>query len=114
MPNDLSQINHNVSFNNYVIIKITSHKCQSQIKMEPLRTNIKKNGAVAIPAKYLKILGLKTGDEVMLLIQEGEIRIVSRLQAVQQAQTIIRRFIPEGRILADELIQDRRAEDQGE
>ena len=49
----------------------------------------------------------------MLLIQQGEIRIVPPLQAVQQAQAIVRRFIPEGRSLADELIQDRRPEDQG-
>lgn len=78
--------------------------------MEQLRTIIKKNGVVAIPAKYRKILGLKIGDEVTLLIQAGEIRIVPRLQALQQAQAIVRRFIPEGRSLADELMQDRRVE----
>ncbi|WP_449245256.1 AbrB/MazE/SpoVT family DNA-binding domain-containing protein [Desulfobacca acetoxidans] len=80
--------------------------------MEPVRTTLGKNGAVGIPAQYRKILGLKTGDEVVLLLQEGEIRIVPRLQAVQQAQANVRRFIPEGRSLADELIQDRRAEAQ--
>ncbi|MBM4295433.1 MAG: AbrB/MazE/SpoVT family DNA-binding domain-containing protein [Deltaproteobacteria bacterium] len=75
-----------------------------------MRTVIKKNGAVAIPAEYRKILGLKAGDEVTLLIQEGEIRIIPQLQALQHARALVRRFIPEGRNLSDELIQDRRAE----
>ena len=63
MPNELCQINYNVSLNNYAIIKITLN-AKFRPKMEPLRTNIKKNGAVPIPAKYRKILGLKTGERL--------------------------------------------------
>ncbi len=75
-----------------------------------MKTKIREGGRMVIPAEYRKALGLKPGDEVLLTLEDGEIRIVSTRQAVARAQTLVRRYIPKGRTLSEELIKERREE----
>jgi bifunctional DNA-binding transcriptional regulator/antitoxin component of YhaV-PrlF toxin-antitoxin module len=63
-----------------------------------------------IPAAFRKALGLKTGDEVLLVLEDGELRVVSPRQAVARAQNLVRRYVPRERSLSEELIQERREE----
>jgi AbrB family looped-hinge helix DNA binding protein len=78
-----------------------------------LKTKIGEGGRVVIPAAYRKALGLKPGDEVVLVLEEGEIRVMGARQAIVRAQALVRRYVPEGRSLSDELIQERREESAG-
>lgn len=75
-----------------------------------MKTKIREGGRLVIPAEYRKALGLKPGDEVLLSLEDGEIRVVSTRQAVARAQTLLRRYIPKGRSLSEELIKERREE----
>ena len=75
-----------------------------------MKTKIREGGRLVIPAEYRKALGIKPGDEVLLNLEDGDIRIVSTRQAVARAQTLLRRYIPKGRSLSDELIKERREE----
>ena len=75
-----------------------------------MKTTIREGGRLVIPAAYRKALGLKPGDEVLLTLEDGEIRVVSTRQAIARAQTLLRRYVPEGRSLSEELIQERREE----
>lgn len=75
-----------------------------------MKTTIREGGRLVIPSAYRKALGLKPGDEVLLSLEDGEIRVVSTRQAVARAQTLVRRYIPKGRKLSDELIKDRQEE----
>ncbi|MCD6567336.1 MAG: AbrB/MazE/SpoVT family DNA-binding domain-containing protein [Dehalococcoidia bacterium] len=75
-----------------------------------MKTKIHEGGRLVIPATYRKALGLKPGDEVLLVLEDGEIRLVSMRQAVARAQTLLRRYIPKGRSLSEELIKERREE----
>lgn len=75
-----------------------------------MKTIIREGGRLVIPAAYRKALGLKPGDEVLLTLEDGEIRVVSTRQAIARAQTLLRRYVPEGRSLSEELIQERREE----
>ena len=75
-----------------------------------MKTKIKEGGRLVIPASYRKTLGLKSGDEVILSLEDGEIRIVSVRQAVARAQTLVRQYVPEGRSLSEELITGRQDE----
>ena len=75
-----------------------------------MKTTIREGGRLVIPAAYRKALGLKPGDEVLLTLEDGEIRVVSTRQAVTRAQTLVRRYIPKGRSLSEELIKERREE----
>ncbi len=75
-----------------------------------MKTTIREGGRLVIPAKYRKALGIKPGDEVLLSLEDGEIRVVSMRQAVARAQNLVRCYIPKGRSLSGELIKERREE----
>jgi AbrB family looped-hinge helix DNA binding protein len=75
-----------------------------------MKTTIREGGRLVIPSAYRKALGLKPGDEVLLSLEDGEIRVVSTRQAVARAQTLVRHYIPKSRKLSEELIKDRREE----
>lgn len=78
------------------------------------KTVIGKNGRIVIPVKIRETLGLKTGDEVVLTVDDGELRILPLREAVKRAQETVRKYIPEGRMLSEELVQERQAEGRRE
>jgi hypothetical protein len=47
---------------------------------------------------------------VQLVLEDGEIRMVSQHQAIVRAQNMLRRYVPKGRNLSEELIKERREE----
>ena len=75
-----------------------------------MKTTIREGGRLVIPAAYRKALGIKPGDEVLLTLEDGEIRMVSTRQAVARAQAMVRRYVPRGRSLSGELLEERREE----
>ncbi len=76
----------------------------------PARVIIGPGGRIVIPAPYRKTLGIKEGDEVILRLEDGEVRIVSRAQALRHAQELVAKYVPPGVSLVDELIAERRRE----
>jgi AbrB family looped-hinge helix DNA binding protein len=82
--------------------------------MNETSTKIAHGGRLVIPAKHRRALGLKTGDEVILRVVDGELRILSRTEAVRRAQELVKRHVRKGRSLVDELSAERRAEAAGE
>ena len=79
-----------------------------------MKTIIREGGRIVIPAAFRKALGIKTGDEVLITLENDEIKVISSRQAVARAQALIRSYIPEGRSLSDELIRERRNESKYE
>jgi antitoxin PrlF len=75
-----------------------------------MKTIIREGGRLVIPATYRKALQLKPGDEVLLVLEDGEIRLLSTRQAIARAQALLRRYVPKGRKLSEELIRGRREE----
>ena len=82
--------------------------------MEAQRVKIVEGGKLVIPALMRRELGIVAGDRVMVVIDNGELRVGSVAKALERARAILRRHIPEGSNLADELIDDRRAEAEHE
>ena len=80
----------------------------------PERVVIGEGGRLVIPASYRQALALKEGEEVIIRLEEGELRILTPHRALQRAQMLVRRHVPATRSLADELIEERRQEAQGE
>ncbi len=78
--------------------------------MTSIKTKLGEGGRVVIPAKYRKALNLKPGDDVILVLEDGEVRITTVKQAIRRAQQIVRRYVPEDRDLVSELIKERREE----
>lgn len=79
-----------------------------------IKAKLDEGGRVVIPAQYRKALGLQAGDDVLLRLEDGEVRILTPLQAIRRAQELLRPYIPEDRSLADELIAERRRESERE
>jgi len=75
-----------------------------------IRTQISKSGRIIVPAKLRKALEIQAGDEILLRLENGSIRLIPLRQAVALAQKTIRQYVPEGVSLVDALIQARRDE----
>ncbi len=77
--------------------------------METEAVKLGSGGAVAIPEKFRQALGVEAGDEVIIALKDGELRVYTRAHAIKRAQEMVRRLNPEGRMLSEELIEERRA-----
>jgi AbrB family looped-hinge helix DNA binding protein len=72
---------------------------------------INPQGRIVIPAECRAAAGLKPGDELIVeAVREGELRLLTKKQAIKEAQAIVARYLPKGRDLVQELIDERRAE----
>ncbi len=76
----------------------------------PETVTVGPDGRIVIPVRYRRALQIEPGDEVRLTVENGELRVIGRKAAIEQAQALVRKFVPEGTSLADELIAERRAE----
>ncbi len=79
--------------------------------MSEVRTKVAEGGRIVIPAEYRQALDLHVGDEVILRLEEGTLRIFTSSQAIKHAQELLRPYLPRDRSLSDELIAERRRED---
>jgi AbrB family looped-hinge helix DNA binding protein len=79
--------------------------------MTQVKTKVAEGGRIVIPVEYREALGLHIGDEVILRLEDGEVRIFTPSQAIKYAQDLLRPYLPEGRSLSEELIAERRLED---
>ena len=73
-------------------------------------TKIAPGGRLVIPVEYRRSLGLRPGDEVLVSMEDGEVRVYTRRQARKRAQDYVCGLVPPSMSLADELIRDRRKE----
>ncbi len=72
------------------------------------RLRINENGRVVIPAAFRKALGINPGDEVILSLEEDELRITTMKRRIERAQRHVRKYVKPGVSLVDELIAERR------
>ncbi|MGB7584949.1 MAG: AbrB/MazE/SpoVT family DNA-binding domain-containing protein [Terriglobales bacterium] len=72
------------------------------------RVRVGVDGRIVIPASFRKALGINPGDEVVLRMEDGELRISTMKARIERAQRLVRRHVPRGVSLVDELIADRR------
>jgi len=75
-----------------------------------IRTQISKSGRIVLPAKLRRALEIRAGDEIVMRLENGTIRIIPLRQAVKLAQKAVRQYVPEGVSLVDALIKERREE----
>ena len=78
--------------------------------MQQRATKVDRHGRVVIPAEYRRALGLREGDAVVIQLDDGALRILTRAQAIRRAQEIVAKYVSPDRSLVDELIAERRAE----
>ena len=72
------------------------------------RQRVNENGRVVIPASFRKALGINIGDEVVLRMEDDELRITTLKRRVERAQRLVRKHVKRGTSLVNELIAERR------
>ncbi len=77
-----------------------------------LRANltIALDGSIELPAAMLAELGLQHGGKLLARLENGSLILESIDSAVRRAQEMVRKYIPDGRDIIEELIAERRAE----
>jgi AbrB family looped-hinge helix DNA binding protein len=72
------------------------------------RQRVNENGRIVIPASFRKALGINIGDEVVLRMEDDELRITTLKRRVERAQRLVRKHVKRGTSLVAELIAERR------
>ncbi len=74
-------------------------------------TRLGAGGRVVIPSSWRRRHGLRPGSSVTLIENsDGDLVLTTPLAALQNLQALVRRHVPEGVSLVDELLTERRAE----
>ena len=76
-----------------------------------VKAKVEGGGRIVIPADFRHCLGIKSGDTILLTLEEPDtLRIRTYPAAIRRVQELVAQFNPTGRLLSEELIQERRAE----
>jgi bifunctional DNA-binding transcriptional regulator/antitoxin component of YhaV-PrlF toxin-antitoxin module len=79
--------------------------------MEPFTLHIDNQGRVTLPAWWRRKEGVDPSTELCVAVtEEGALVVETRDQGLRRARALLRKYVPEGVSLSDELIADRRAE----
>lgn len=78
------------------------------------KVRIAPDGKIVVPAPFREALGIKNGDTLFASLEDGEIRLLTIPAAVRRAQALVRKYVPQGVSLVDELLAERRRETEGE
>lgn len=83
--------------------------------MEQFTLKIDKQGRVMLPASWRKSEGVHPSTELCVAVtEEGALVLETREQGLRRARALLRKYIPEGVSLSQELIAGRREEAAGE
>lgn len=79
-----------------------------QVMALKARARVNQNGRVVIPALFRKRLGIRAGDELLLRLEDDELRITTMQRNLDRARRLVRKHVKPGTSLVDELIAERR------
>jgi len=81
---------------------------KSMVLPTEVRLKVNENGRLVIPAEFRRALGIRAGDEIILIWKDDEIRITTMKKRIERAQRHVRQYVKPGVSLVDELIAERR------
>lgn len=83
---------------------------------EPLYFQIEmtESGRILLPADIRNAMGVAEGDVLSGTVKDGELRLMSRDTAIRHIQSLVRKYVPKGVSLVDDLIAERRSENARE
>lgn len=83
---------------------------QATREVEEVRVRLSENGRLVIPASIRRALDLQPEAEVLLLVENGELRMTTPQKRAERAQQLFKKYVGEGVRLSEELIAERRKE----
>ena len=88
----------------------TDTRRSTRTQITAARARMDQQGRILIPAEQRRALGIEPGDSVAVRIEDGHLRIMTLDEEIRRAQELLRQRVPEGRLLSEELIAERREE----
>lgn len=82
--------------------------------MRQFTATLDRMGRLVVPAAFRRALGVQPGARLLLHLDDKGLHIQTASQALANAQQLVRRYVPEGHNLSDELVADRRREAKDE
>ena len=82
--------------------------------VEPQKLRIAANGRLVVPADMRAAMLIDDSGHLTARVVQGELRVLAPLAAVRKLQRMTQDAVPAGVSLVDELIAERRAEEQDE
>jgi bifunctional DNA-binding transcriptional regulator/antitoxin component of YhaV-PrlF toxin-antitoxin module len=83
--------------------------------MEHLTLHVDNQGRIMLPSWWRKKEGIGPSSELCVALDEaGSLVIETREQGLRRARALVRKYVPKGVRLSDELIAERRAEAERE
>lgn len=83
--------------------------------MQFLTLHVDNQGRILLPSWWRKRQGIRPSSELCVALnEEGSLVIETREQGLRRARALVRKYIPEGVRLSDELIVERRVEAERE
>lgn len=76
--------------------------------MVEIRMKLNENGRVVIPSELRTALGIRPGDELVMRVEDDELRITTLKRRIERAQNHVRKFAKPDVSLVDELLAMRR------
>jgi AbrB family looped-hinge helix DNA binding protein len=89
------------------------YRTQTDAAPFPIRTadiDVGEAGRIVLPADFRRQLGIRDGDVLSAEIVDGDIVLTPLDTGIRKAQEMVRRYVPSGVSLVDELIEERRRE----
>lgn len=87
-------------------------QCMAQVRSSDfIRARVKDAGRVVIPAELRRAFGIEDGEEVLFSRDDHGIRITPVRRAVEEAQAFFAALAEPSVSLSEELLRDRRAEE---
>ncbi len=80
------------------------------MKIEGIQARINPNGRIVIPAVIRKAMGLKLGDNVVMSLDDGVLRIEPQLAKIHGIQSEFEPFADPASLASDEPVAERREE----
>lgn len=77
-----------------------------------VRVRLGGEGRIVIPASYREAMGVKEGDTLYLRLEGTELRASPFAAVTDRVRAILRKFVPRGTSLVDELLRERRRENK--
>ncbi|MEP9388834.1 AbrB/MazE/SpoVT family DNA-binding domain-containing protein [Mesorhizobium sp. KR9-304] len=76
----------------------------------PVRATVGEGGRLVIPAEMRKVMGIKTGDTLILKVTDDELTAVSQLVSIRKVQKRLAPYKRPGENAVDEFLADRKDE----
>lgn len=81
---------------------------------DAVRIRVRQQGRIVVSALFRKALGIAAGDELILRLEDNELRITTKQRHIHRAHQCTCRYVQFGRSAVEELLAERRGEAEGE